>query len=162
TSYDRSGALITLQYPSSRTVTDTYNVAGQTTSVSGYLGDGASRTYSTGITYTALGGMTQEQFGTDTAVYNKLFYNSPGQLSEIRESTTPNDTSWNRGAIVNYYSGNCWGMCGGNNSTTAMTDNNGNVKKQEFEIPDNESVSSAQAFLQTYSYDNLNRLTSVN
>ena len=73
------------------------------------------------------GRMKQEQFGTDTAVYNKLFYNSRGQLAEIRVSTTPNDTSWNRGAIINHYSDNCWGMCSG----SSMPDNNGNLKNQD-------------------------------
>ncbi len=31
---------------------------------------------------------TQEQFGTATSVYNKLFYNSRQQLAEILVSTT--------------------------------------------------------------------------
>jgi hypothetical protein len=37
--------------------------------------------------------MAQEQFGTDAAIYNKLAYNSRGQLAEIKESTSPNDSS---------------------------------------------------------------------
>ena len=44
--------------------------------------------------------MTKEQFGTSTAIYNKLFYNSRGQLSERREGTSytgPTDTGWERG-----------------------------------------------------------------
>lgn len=64
-----------------------------------------SRAYATGIIYDAAGRMTKEQFGTTTPIYNKLFYNSRGQLSEIRNSTSytgPTDTSWNRGAIINH------------------------------------------------------------
>jgi hypothetical protein len=105
--------------------------------------------------------MVNEKFGTTTPVYNKLFYNSRGQLAEIRESTSytgPSDTDWNRGAIINHYSDNCWGMCGGSNSTTGMTDNNGNLRKQEIYIPDNDQISSYNMRWQEYHYDALNRL----
>ncbi len=40
--------------------------------------------------------------GHDDPIYNKLFYYARGQLSEIREGLTPNDTSWQRGAIINF------------------------------------------------------------
>src|SRR5436853_5765724 len=100
--------------------------------------------------------MTQEQFGTQTAIYNKLFYNSRGQLAEIREGLTPNDTSWRRGAIINHYSDSCWGMCAG----YSMSDNNGNLKMQQHWIPDvNGNV--AAVFQQQYDYDSLNRLWKV-
>lgn len=46
--------------------------------------------------------MTQEQFGTTTAIYNKSFCNSRGQLAEIREGRTPNDDSYQLGAIINF------------------------------------------------------------
>jgi hypothetical protein len=65
-------------------------------------------------------------------------------LSEIRDSTSytgPTDTTWNRGAIINHYSNSCWGMCGGINGTTSMTDNNGNLKKQEVYIPNDDQIS---------------------
>src|ERR1700755_2827834 len=83
------------------------------------------------------------------------FYKSRGQLSEIREGITANDTNWERGAIINHYSDSCWGMCGGSQSTTAMTDNNGNLKKQDVYNP------SGALFTQYYAYDSLNRLQSV-
>ena len=67
--YNIAGALLTENYPSQRTVTNTYDGAGRTTSVSGYLGDGNPRTYSTGITYAAAGQMTQEQCGTTTPIF---------------------------------------------------------------------------------------------
>jgi hypothetical protein len=139
-----------MDYPSGHTVNYKYDAAGRladsggTAAFTGNLGDGVQRTYSAGIIYSPLGGMTKEQLGTDTPVYNKLWYNSRGQLAEIRDSTSYGgdwDTSWNRGALINHYSSNCWGMCGGSNSTTAMTDNNGNVKKQDYWIPDDEQVS---------------------
>jgi RHS repeat-associated protein len=100
--------------------------------------------------------MSQEQFGTQIAVYNKLWYNVRGQLSEIRASTSytgPGDTSWNRGAIINQYAANCWACSG--------PDNNGNLQRQEVYVPHNDQVSSYTSWHQAYSYDNLNRLTQV-
>jgi YD repeat-containing protein len=155
--YDRVGERTGETYPSGRTVSYAYDTAGRTSSLTGNLGDGINRNYATEMIYSPLGGMTKEKFGTDTALYNKLFYNSRGQLSEIREGTSytgPNDTGWERGAIINYY-GDCWGMCGGSNSTTPMTNNNGNLKKQEIFVP------GASSWLQQYDYDNLNRLQGV-
>jgi len=128
--YDLAGHVKSMTYPSGRTTTYTFDSAGRTSDFIGTLGDGTNRNYSTGITYSSLGGLAKEQFGTDTAVYNKLFYNIRGQLSEIRDSTSytgPTDTSWNREAIINHYSDQFWGMCAGH----TMTDNNGTVKKQD-------------------------------
>jgi hypothetical protein len=88
--------------------------------------------------------MTQEQFGTATPIYNKLFYNSRGQLAEIRESTTPNDASWNRGAIINSY---------------GSSDNNGNLRQQDAYIPHDDQVSNYTFWQTGFGYDSLNRLT---
>jgi len=60
-----------------------------------------------------------------------------------------------RGAIINHYSNNCWGLCGGNDNTTAMADNNGNLKKQKVYIPNGDT------FAQFYEYDSPNRLQSA-
>jgi RHS repeat-associated protein len=165
-SYNLAGGVTTQTYPSGRTVAYSYDTAGRASGFTGNLGDGTQRSYSTEIVYSPLGGMTKEKFGTDTALYNKLFYNSRGQLSEIRESssyTGPSDTTWNRGAIINHYSNGCWGMCGGSNSTTSMTDNNGNLKKQEVYVPLNDQLQNAPytTWWQGYDYDNLNRLQRV-
>jgi RHS repeat-associated protein len=46
-------------------------------------------------------------------------------------------------------------MCGGQNSTTAMPENNGNLRRQEIYIP------SGPMFAQTFDYDTLNRLQRV-
>jgi RHS repeat-associated protein len=158
--YNRAGALVTETYPSGRTITYDFDTAGRTSSVTGTLGDGTQRTYSTAISYSSLGGLSQEQLGTTIPIWNKLFYNSRGQLAEIREGLTANDTSWQRGAVINHYSDSCWGMCGGQNSTTSMTDNNGDVKKQEHWIQDaNGNV--AAILTQKYQYDGLNRLQRI-
>jgi len=153
--YYLSGAVNVLTYPSGHTVTHTNDLAGRLFTLGGNLGDGATRTYATGILYSALGGMVKEQFGTTTApVYNKLFYNSRGQLAEIRESTSytgPNDFDANRGAIINSYSALCTGLCSG----SSMSDNNGNLLKQDIQIP------SVATRTQSYDYDSLNRLKSA-
>ena len=161
--YNLAGGVTTQTYPSGRTVSYSYDNAGRTSSFSGNLGDGVTRTYSTGMIYSPLGGMAKEQFGTDTALYSKSFYNSRGQLSEIRVGTyhATDESWWNRGAIINHYSNNCWGMCGGESSTQSMTDNNGNLKKQEVFIPHNDQITSYTTWWQGYDYDNLNRLQRV-
>ena len=157
--YNLAVGVTSQTYPSGHTVAYLYDSAGRTNSFTGNLGDGVNRNYSTEIVYSAFGGMTKEKFGTDTPLYNKSFYNSRGQLSEIRVGTTysgPSDTGWERGAIINHYSAQCWGMCSG----SAMTDNNGNLKQQDHFIPD--SSGGVQAvFTQAYTYDNLNRLQRV-
>ena len=152
--YNLAGELTTETYPSNRTVTNAYDSAGRTSSVTGYLGDGTQRTYSTGIIYDAASRKAKEQFGTATPVFNKLFYNIRGQLSEIRESTSytgPTDTTWDRGAIINNYSlqAGCVG------ASCNATDNNGNLMRQDVYIP------GGAVFTQYYSYDSLNRLQSV-
>jgi RHS repeat-associated protein len=162
--YNASSRLRTVTYPSGHTVTFSYDGAGrlgdsdpQNLAMTGDLGDGIVRTYSSGITYTSRNALAQERFGTETPIYNKLYYNSRGQLAEIRESTSANNSSWNRGAIINHYSNNCWGMCTNQN----MPDNNGNLKRQEHWIPDKEAGFPFQTFTQVYQYDDLNRLRSV-
>ncbi len=162
--YDLAGHMTSMSYPSGRTVSYGYDAAGRTNSFTGRLGDGALRTYSTGISYSPLGGMAQEQFGTTIPIYNKLFYNSRGQLAEIREGLTPNNTSWQRGAIINFYS-SCWGMCGGSNSTTPMPNNNGNLKIQQVFIPQTDAADYEQHYdvsTQFFEYDSLNRLQFAN
>ncbi len=166
--YNLAGALTVETYPSGRTVNYNYDQAGRLAdkdasnlAFTGSLGDGTQRTYSSGIIYSSLGGLAKEQLGTATPIYNKLFYNVRGQLAEIRESTSytgPTDTNWNRGAIINHYSNNCLGMCSGQ----SMTDNNGNVKKQEHWVPDNDQVSTYSTFTAIFTYDSLNRLQAVN
>jgi len=151
--YNLAGAVTSQIYPSERTVTYAYDNAGRLNSFNGNLGDGTDRTYASGILYSALGSMTKEQFGTDTAVFNKRAYNSRGQLAEIRASTSPVDTNSNLGAIFNQYSLQCSGA--GCNAT----DNNGNLRKQEVLIPHNDQVSTS--WYQLYDYDSLNRLERV-
>jgi RHS repeat-associated protein len=152
--YDRAGHVLTETYPSGRTVTNAYDNAGRLSSFTGNLGDDTTRTYSMGLTYASAGQMTQERFGTTPSpIYTKLAYNARGQLAEILASTTGNDSTYNRGKIVNDYSDQCSGAsCNG-------TDNNGNLKKQTVFVPDQNQ--NQTSWNQRYGYDSLNRLTNV-
>ena len=151
--YNRASAVTSMSYPSGRTISNTYDAAGRLTTFSGNLGDGTTRTYSNEILYSSFGSLAKEKFGTNTPIYNKLFYNVRGQLAEIRESTTPysgpNDFTANLGAVVNGYSNLCTGICSG----VSTPDNNGNLKRQEIHIPGQQ-----QLRWQEYAYDSLNRL----
>jgi RHS repeat-associated protein len=158
--FNLGGSVTTLNYPSVHAVTYNYDDAGrladngQNLAFTGNLGDGTPRTYSRGIIYMPAGHMTQEQFGTNTAVYNKLAYNSRLQLAEILVSTTTGNT-WNRGKILNQYSLQCSG------ASCNATDNSGNLRKQENYIPADDQVSSSTSWYQQYDYDQLNRLKRV-
>ncbi|MGI8835346.1 MAG: PA14 domain-containing protein [Pyrinomonadaceae bacterium] len=158
--YNLAGGVSSQTYPSGRTVAYSYDSAGRTNSFTGNLGDGVQQTYASEIAYSQFGSMTNEKFGTDTPLYNKLFYNSRAQLAEIRVGTyNPADGWWwNRGAIINHYSEGCWGSCGGSNSSTAMTDNNGNLRKQAVYLPNDDQISGYTMWWQQYNYDSLNRL----
>ncbi|MGH9836053.1 MAG: hypothetical protein ACRD9Y_23775, partial [Blastocatellia bacterium] len=58
--YNLAGNVLTQNYPSNRSTTYGYNAAAQLTSFTGTLGDGGSRNYATGITYTPAGLMSRE------------------------------------------------------------------------------------------------------
>src|ERR1700686_354617 len=146
--YDLAGHLTSMTYPSTRSVSYSYDGAGRTNSFTGTIGDSANRNYSTGITYSPFGGMSQEQFGTQTAIYNKLFYNVRGQVNEMRVGFTPNNSSWDLGAILNVYSGSP-----ADGWTASGPDNNGNLRKQMIFIP---GSSYQPTFF--YDYDSLNRI----
>ena len=156
--YDLNGNLKSMTYPSGRKVNYNYDSSSHLTSFSGNLG-GASRTYSSGIIYDAGGRMKKEQFGTDTAIYNKLWYNNRGQLAEIRESTGytgESDVTWNRGKIINDFTLQCTGVaCNG-------SDNNGNLRRQTIGVPNDDQNASPVSWSQQYEYDSLNRITQVN
>lgn len=160
--YDLAGHTKSIVYPSTHKVNYNYDSAGRLNdqdsthlAFTGNLGDGSNdqRTYSTGINYASGGQMAQEKLGTTTAVFNKLFYNSRGQLAQILASTTGNDLSWDRGKIVNDYGDPCSAPCNGAN-------NNGNLMRQTISVP-NEGNTSFISWYQQYEYDKLNRLLRV-
>jgi RHS repeat-associated protein len=155
-SYDLAGHLKTMTYPSGHFVTYNYDSAGRLAdkdahnlAFTGNLGQGGSpRTYASGISYSSFGGLQEEKFGTQTAIYHKHRYNSRGQLWDVRASTVSfasDPANGDRGAIVNYYSSNF--VQGGNG-----VDNNGNLLRQELYIP------GSSFFQDNFEYDHLNRL----
>jgi len=157
--YNRAGSVTTQTYPSGYGVTYNYDAAGrladkdaQNPAFTGTLGN-VQRTYASGISYLATGALQQEQFGTTTPVYNKLFYNSRLQLAEIRTGTAASD--WNRGKILNDYSLQCSGV------SCNATDNTGSLRKQQVYIPGNDQASTWTTWYQQYDYDSLNRLKRV-
>jgi RHS repeat-associated protein len=160
--YDRAGHVLAETYPSGHTTTYGYDAAGRLNGFAGNVGDGVSRTYSTGLSYSAFGGLQQEQFGTQVPLYHKLHYNSRGQLFDIRLSTSSlqvNEWDWNRGALVNYYSSNyAWE---GSPGTFTGPDNNGNLRRSETFVPLNDQITAFSSYRDTYEYDSLNRLSSV-
>ena len=70
--YNLAGNIKSQTYPSGHVANYDYNSAGRLNHLTGNLGDGTTRTYSTGITYASAGQLRQEQFVTSLPVYNKL------------------------------------------------------------------------------------------
>jgi RHS repeat-associated protein len=156
--YNRAGAVLSQSYPSGRTVNFSYDNAGRTDTFGGYLGDGSSRTYASSFKYDPAGRIQQEQFGTSIPLFHKQHFNSRGQLADIRLSTVSWQTdewNWNRGAIENWYDS----TSGFPHPSANGTDNNGSLLRSEVYIPD--QMGSYSYTKQSYSYDSLNRLTSV-
>jgi RHS repeat-associated protein len=153
--YNLANAVTSLIYPSGGHVDYGFDRAGRTSSMTGTLGDGRSRTYSTSITYSPFGGLAQEQFGTQTALYHKLHYNKRGQQYDIAVSTSSlqtNEFNWNRGHLALYY-GYEFGQSG--------PANNGNITRAQHWIPTNDAVTDYSYTEATYNYDALNRLSST-
>lgn len=167
-SYNFAGAMTGETYPSGHTVSYTTDTLGRLASFSGNLGDGTSRTYSTGITYNAAGQMKREQFGTSTSLYRRVHYNNRLQPFDIRlgtdsSTTLDNDVltdwqyatgSWDRGALRLYYATSSGSPVYGNGGTN----NNGNLIRQDHFMPADISISNWAMNYQEYTYDSLNRL----
>jgi RHS repeat-associated protein len=155
--YDLAGHVKTMNYPSGHYVSYNYDGAGrladkdaQNLAFTGNLG-GTPRTYLSGVSYAAVGGLQEEKFGTATPIYHKQRYNARGQLWDMRASTVSFATdpaNGDRGAIINYYS-NTFTQGG------SGTDNNGNVLRQENYIP------GSNFFQDNFGYDSFNRLSSL-
>jgi YD repeat-containing protein len=153
--YNRAGDVTLQTYPSGRTVTTDYDVVGRTSSVIGTLGDGVSRSYASSFIYNPRDQITQELFGTQTPLYHKLQYNIRGQLWDVRVSTGPDiNGSWNRGCLQYFYESTLTHGASG-------PDNNGNVLKANHYIPLDDQSNTWTIPHQLYTYDALNRLTSV-
>jgi RHS repeat-associated protein len=149
--FNRAGNILTQSYPSGHSINYAYDRAGRLSSFTGNLGEGVPRNYATDFKYNEWGKLQQERFGTSLALYHKQRYNQRGQLWDMRLSTVSYDadpSNGDRGSLVNYYSNNYLQGDSG-------TDNNGNLLRQEIYVP------GANYFQQSFTYDELNRLTSI-
>jgi len=156
-------------YLSGHTVSYNYDQAGRLSAFTGYLGDGLPRAYATSISYNAASQMITEQFGTSTAPYHRMHYNSRLQLYDIRLGTdlnTSNDNpnpaywtngSWNRRALRLFYNSDLSDY----NATPSGAGNNGNLYRADHFIPLDDNLSQWVMPVQYYSYDALNRVTGV-
>ena len=153
--YNLAGQVTAQTYPSGRTVNYAYDTAGRTSSFTGNLGDGVTRTYASAFVYNARHQVTQERFGTATPLYHKLQYNIRGQLWDVRVSTNPDvNGSLNRGGFQYFYESSL-------GYGTSGPDNNGNVLFANFYTPEDEQLAHWAITRQRYNYDSLNRLKSV-
>src|SRR6185295_8113319 len=153
--YNRAGEVLSQTYPSGHSVTYTYDDTGRTASFSGNLGDGVQRSYASAFLYSARNQITQELFGTQTALYHKLQYNIRGQLWDVRVSTGADvNGSWNRGCLQFFYESTYTPGASG-------PDNNGNVLKTKHYVPLDEQTNTWAINDQVYGYDSLNRISSV-
>ncbi|MEP7338685.1 MAG: hypothetical protein ABI977_13185, partial [Acidobacteriota bacterium] len=160
--YDLAGGVTSQSYPAggSRGVNYTYDTAGRLSSFTGTLGGSSSRTYADQFTYWAGGQMKQERFGTTTALYHNLHYNSRMQMVDIRLSNSSADEwNWNRGALITYYSATA---VANGNPFESDSDNNGNVIMAMHYVPLNDAISSSYLGQRYYyTYDPLNRIQDV-
>jgi RHS repeat-associated protein len=153
--YNLAGAVRSQTYPSGHTVNYLYDTAGRTSSFTGNLGDGLTRTYASSFIYNARSQVTQELFGTEISLYHKLQYNIRGQLWDVRVSTNPDvNGSMNRGGFQYFYDSSL-------GYGTSGPDNNGNVLFANTYTPEDEQDTKWAIHRQRYNYDSLNRLKSV-
>ncbi len=151
-------------YPSTRTVSYSYDYAGRLNTFSGTLGDALSRTYATVTQYNAANQKERESYGTGTngitvPLYLKLHYNKRLQMADLRLGSVNDEWNWNRGALIFYYG---TGAVSAWNPFADDKDNNGNVRRALHYVPLNDAISSyVIPQLQDYQYDNLNRITNV-
>lgn len=151
--YDLVGHIKNLQYASNNNASYSYDAAGRLQSFTGTLGDGGQpQNYATGISYDASGGWTREQFGTTVPLFNKRHYNNRLMLYDMRVSTVNDDTNWNRGKIINYYS-----LSNPTEGGTAA-DTNGDLYRQQHWVPTNDAIADYSYIQFDYTYDAQNRV----
>jgi RHS repeat-associated protein len=138
-SWDIADNLRSMTFPSSRTLTWSYDNAARTTGITGTKSGEANKTYASGIGYAPHDGLASLAMGNSMAeTWN---YNSrlqPRQVSAVRSGTTHLSLGF-------FYCGSQVHTC---------SDNNGNMRIQTLGIP-------GQSWTQSFGYDGVNRLSSV-
>lgn len=134
--YNLSGALVEETYPSGRKVKNSFQSDGNLSKIETTPSGGIYATRADNFAYSPTGAISQLKIGSgkwETAQFNNRL-----QVTQLGLGTSATDTSlWK----LNYDFG--------------TTDNNGNVKSQTITVP------SINPLVQTYSYDSVNRLKSV-
>lgn len=139
-----SGAMMEETYPSGRVVTNTLDGSGDLSSVSSRLPNQAAKVYASDFRRTANGEVDQLKLGNGR--WETYLFNARDQVTQIGLGTSANDASLWR---VNYDYGRLK-----QDGTVDVSKNDGNVLRQTINVP-----GVAAPYVQTYSYDPLNRLT---
>lgn len=137
--YDLAGNMTTQTYPSGRIVNTEYDPAGRISRISGPSAPGLTdtRVYASQFVYAAHMAVSSVKIGT--VWQHTTFDPKRLQPTQIGVGASATDSSQLR---LDY--------------TYGTTDNNGNLRTQTITIPD-----LTQAMVQTYTYDDLNRLQSA-
>ena len=157
--YNLTGALATLTYPHGGVLTTTYDTANRPNSATGSLPPHTT-TYASQALYWPHGGIYYYQRGN--GLVHAEGYNNRLQLSEMYEAlnTGVNNTllvdCLNWGVQPNYGSA-LFADC----PVTTSTQDNGTLRSSIYKVG-GPGMSQFQNFNQTYTHDNLNRLTAMN
>ncbi|HEX8000712.1 MAG TPA: RHS repeat-associated core domain-containing protein [Pyrinomonadaceae bacterium] len=141
--YDLEGKVLTEQYPSGRVVTSEYDDAGRLAGVkqdSSYYVGGAPGTTNS-IRYAPHGKISALRLGN--ALWENVVYD-PQRLQPTQLGLGTSSTDSSKLRLDYTY------------STPGLNDNDGNVRSQKITVPE-----IAQPLVQTYTYDQLNRLRSA-
>jgi RHS repeat-associated protein len=140
--YNLSGVLIEEEYPSGRVVKNHLEPDGDIGAVSSRVFNGDFKTYATGFSYTASGGVNKMMLGNGR--WETAQFNSRQQVTQLGLGTSATDASlWK----VDYEYGEVQ-----SDGSVDSTRNTGNIARQILTIP-------GTSFTQSYKYDPLYRLT---
>jgi RHS repeat-associated protein len=150
-SYNAAGLMTSMVFPSSRTLTWTYDSTGRQQTVGGVL-QGQNLQYAgssgTPITYSPQGAVESLPLGD--GVTEATLWNS--RLQPVQIIAGPNPSPGQGWLQLNVY------YCASHLIDCSV--NNGNVQEQDIQAI-TPGVSGSQSWAQTYAYDGLNRLTSA-
>jgi RHS repeat-associated protein len=136
--YNLSGALVEETYPSTRKVRNTLDTNGDLAEVESKKNSSSAYwSYANSFSYNAAGAMTAVRLGN--GLWESTAFNARLQPTQIALGNTSGATNLLK---LNYSYG--------------TTQNNGNVQSQTITVP-----SLSQPFIQSYTYDSLNRLLSA-
>jgi RHS repeat-associated protein len=136
-SYDLAGEMLTEGYPSGRTISMSYDVAGRLSNLGGTKTGEAAKTYAQQFNYWAHGAVKSITLGN--SLVEKTGINNRLQLTQVQLGTIANASSVLE--LNSIY----------DNDNPNTHDNNGNLRKQQIKAP-------GMDVTQTYTYDAVSRL----